>query len=224
MTRTTNARIAGATYLLYIALGLTSMYVGRGLAGSSSAERLALIAEHAGRARLDIVLSLAVCLVAVTLAVALWALTRDEDRELATLGLSFRIFEGMLSMVAAVASLALLRLATDHASGGAARDALAELVFALPGWNMLAAAFLFSIGSTLFTWLLLRGGMIPGPLAWLGLAASLLLVVGIPLQMLGLLGGPAAQLVWLPMLAFEVPLGFWLLLRGVTPARGRASA
>jgi len=61
--------------------------------------------------------------------------------------------------------------------------------------------------------------MIPAPLAWLGVAASVLLVVGLPLQLAGFLGGPVTSFIWLPMLAFEVPLALWLLVKGAAPAR-----
>jgi hypothetical protein len=78
----------------------------------------------------------------------------------------------------------------------------------------LTATF-FAVGSTTFTYLLLRDRMIPVPLAWLGLVASVLLVIGLPLRLAGWLDGPITSLMWLPMLAFEVPLGVWLMIRGV---------
>jgi hypothetical protein len=83
------------------------------------------------------------------------------------------------------------------------------------------AAIFFAVGSTLFCWLLLRGRLIPMALAWLGVLASVLLVVVLPLQLAGLFGGPTSWsasvtwLVWLPMLVFEVTLALWLLIKGV---------
>ena len=47
--------------------------------------------------------------------------------------------------------------------------------------------------------------------------------VGLPLQLAGWLHGPITSLIGLPMLAFEVPLGLWLLTRGVV-ANPHASA
>ncbi len=73
----------------------------------------------------------------------------------------------------------------------------------------------------MFSWLLLRGRMIPIGLAWLGVVASVLLVVGLPLRLVDVLDGAAVQLLWLPMALFEIPLGFWLLIKGVRPATGR---
>jgi hypothetical protein len=71
------------------------------------------------------------------------------------------------------------------------------------------------VGSLLFSYLLLRGRMIPVALAWVGVVASILVVAVLPLELVGVLRGPITQLVWLPMLAFEVPLGLWLLIKGV---------
>ena len=79
----------------------------------------------------------------------------------------------------------------------------------------------FAVGSLLFCLLLLRGRVIPVGLAWLGVIASALLVVVLPLQLAGLLGGSMSWgasitwLVWLPMLAFEVPLALWFMVKGV---------
>jgi len=39
-------------------------------------------------------------------------------------------------------------------------------------------------------------------------------------QAAGFLSGPITMIMWLPMLAFEVRLSLWLIIRGVaTPAR-----
>lgn len=42
-----------------------------------------------------------------------------------------------------------------------------------------------------------------------------MLVVCLPLQLTGLLGAPVTSLMWFPMLAFEVALALWLLVKGV---------
>ena len=218
MTRMTNARIAGVTYLLYIAVGLTSLFLGSGAtSGEGTAAKLASIAQHVPQMRINMVLGLITSFTALLLAVALYGITRDEDHELAVFGLACRVGEGMLGVVSTLATLGLLWLATAGAGApdAAGAEALAALLLKVEGWNVLLAATLFAVGSTVFSWLLLRGRMIPISLAWLGVVASILLVVCLPLQLAGFLGGPITQLVWLPMLAFEVPLGLWLIIKGV---------
>ena len=221
MTRTTNSRIAGSTLLLYIAFGVTSMVVsGRATRGEGAAARLASMATHAMEVRAVVVLGLITAFVALALAAALYALTRDEDRDLALLALACRVAEGVVGGVFMPMTLGLLALVT--AGGASAPDAaavqtLGAFLFAARQWNPIIAGTFFAVGSTLFCWLFLRGRMIPTALAWLGVGASVLLVVGLPLQLAGVLRGAAAQLMWLPMAAFEIPLALWLLVRGAAP-------
>lgn len=174
-----------------------------------------------------VVLNVLMSLSAVVLGVTLYAITRGQDSDLALLGLVCRIVEGVTGATGIPQTLGLLWLAT--ASGAQAPDP--EAVPALgalflrdsPG----VAAIFFASGSTLFAWLLLRGRMIPVGLARLGVGASVLLVVILPLQLSGLLLGPwnwlglLTWLVWLPMLVFEVALALWLLTNGVAPPANR---
>jgi Domain of unknown function (DUF4386) len=209
MTRTTNARIAGFTYLFYIVAGVTTLVLDRATKAG--------IAEHTALVRVTVLLSLLICVTALTLAISLYAITRDVDRDLAVLACACRIGEGMLGGVAPVTTLGLLWLATsgvaaDTAPGAATLGAFLQQV---GQWNTLIAAFLFSVGSTIFSWLFLRGRLIPVPLAWLGIVGSALLVVGLPLQLAGFLAGPVTQLMWVPVAVFELTLGPWLLIRGV---------
>jgi hypothetical protein len=229
MTRTTNARIAGFAFLFYIAVGITQMVLGAAISAPGTAARLALMAQHTSRIQVELLLTLLTSMTALTLAVALYAITRDEDRDLAILALCCRVGEGMLGMIAPMITLGLLWLATATEVGIAGRDAPGVLVLAgflrkLGGWNTITAAMLFAIGSTIFSWLLLRGRMIPRLLAWLGVAASVLLVVLLPLELAGAVSGPVTKIMWLPMAAFEIPLGLWLLVKGAAmPARRRPS-
>jgi hypothetical protein len=221
MTQRTNARVAGFAFLFYIAVGITQMVLASPTQADDTAARLALIARHAWRMRLNIVLTLVICATAVVLAAALYAITRDEDRNVAVLGLSFRVGEGVLAALGALTSLGVLWLATDVAQVPATAT-LAELLLQLQAWNVTIIATFFALGSTAFSWLLLRGRLIPVPLAWLGVVASLILVVGLPLRLVDAIGGTATQLMWLPMALFEIPLGFWLLIRGVRPSAAHA--
>ncbi len=217
MTRTTNARIAGFTYLFYIAVGITTLILDQATKADGIAQRWTLISEHATRVRVTVLLSLLITLTALTLAVTLYAITRDVDRDLAVLACACRIGEGMLgAIVAPATTLGLLWLATaPPADTGSGAATLGAFLIQAGQWNTLIAAFLFAVGSTLFSWLFLRGRLIPVPLAWLGVVGSALLVVGLPLQLAGFLSGPATQLMWVPVAVFELTLGPWLLIKGV---------
>ena len=215
MTRTTNARVAGATFLIYIAAGLTSLAVLRRAAGGGDiAARLASIAVHPGEVGLIVLLGFVQVFSAIVLGTTLYALTRDADGDLAMLGLVCRTGEGIVGAVGIPATLALLSLARSGAADTPAAQTLGAYLFRQ---DIGVSATLFAVGSTFFCWLLLRGRMIPTALAWLGVAASLLLVATLPVTTAGFLSGPLTMLVWLPMLLFELAFAAWLLAKGVRP-------
>ena len=170
MTRTTNARVAGVTFLFYIAVGITSLVLfGRATTGVGIAAKLASIAQHATEVRLVVLLNLLASLSALVLGVTLYAITRDEDRDLAMLALLCRVAEGLSSFAGISTMLGVLWLATaigPNAPGIEATQALGA--FFLRGSGGVGAIF-FALGSTLFAGLLLRGRMIPAApgLAWL---------------------------------------------------------
>ena len=227
MTLRTNARIAGITFLLYIAVGIGQMVLGSATRAESTVQKLTLMAQHAPEVRVGILLSLLICVTALVLAVALYAITRDVDRDLAVLALSCRVGESLLTVIAPMATLGLLWLATTRSGADApdpaAAQALGSVLLQVRVWNTNITATLFAVGSTLFSWLLLRGRLIPAPLAWLGVVASVLLAVGLPLELAGFVDGSVTQLLWLPMAAFEIPLGVWLIVRGVAEPRAQTT-
>jgi hypothetical protein len=165
MTPTTNARIAGFTFLLYIVAGMASMAIGH-------------------RPHVSDLLSLLTSFCALLLGVTLYAITRAVDADLALLALLCRVIEAI------------------HFEG----------------------PIFFAVGSTLFAWLLLRGRLIPAVIGWLGVFASALLAVILPLQRAGLMGGAGSWssrmtwILWLPALVFELALAGWLLVKGVATA------
>lgn len=223
MTRNTNARVAGFTFLFYIAVAFPGLVLlEKASAGEGTAAKLANMARHASDVRVALVLTLLGCFCALVLAVTLYGFTRDEDRDLAMMVLVFRTAEGVLGAVSIERTAGQLWLATAtgaDAPDPAAANALAAVLMKLPSWSMPLTASFFAVGSAVFAWLLLRGRMVPAALAWIGVIASVLAVIALPLQLAGLLPGPVTQYMWYPMLAFEVPLGFWLLIKGVAPVR-----
>ncbi|MGH9200879.1 MAG: DUF4386 family protein [Vicinamibacterales bacterium] len=76
MTRTTNARIAGVTYFVYVAAGISMMLV----AGRENVTNLAAIFTSFS---------------ALALGVTLYAITREQDPDLAMLALACRVLEAV---------------------------------------------------------------------------------------------------------------------------------
>jgi hypothetical protein len=89
MTRKTNARLAGFTFLLYIAAGVTLLALGGAAGAQGVAAKLARV-----------VCALLSQFSALVLAVTLYRITCDEDRDIALLALTCRVGEGVVGAVA----------------------------------------------------------------------------------------------------------------------------
>lgn len=222
MTRRANARVAGCAFLLYIALGIASMALfGAASGGEGIAEQLAAIARNEAQVRMAAVLTLLCGLSALVLGVTLWSLTRRQDEDIAMFGLVFRAAEGVVGGIAIQGSLGPLWLGTHLGTEGVdpvAAHALGAFVLGQT-WSFNAAATFFAVGSVCFSWLMLRGRMVPLWLAWLGVVASVLLTAVLPLRLAGLLPGIVAQSAWAPMAVFEIVLAVWLITKGIEEPR-----
>jgi len=197
MTRTTNARTAGITFIVYFAVVMAQVAVVR---DPNLVTILTLIGQFS----------------ALVLAVTLYALTRDYDSDLAMLGLVCRTAEGIIGATLLPASLALGSTAAVGAplSTVTATSDPESLLATVRSWNTAVSALFFAVGSTAFAWVMLRGRIIPTGLAWLGVLASVLMVVVLPLQLAGIVSGRVGAFSSLPMIFFELPLGVWLIAKG----------
>jgi hypothetical protein len=216
MTRTTNARIAGSTFLIYIAAGVATMVLIHSPGSASVTEKLAYMAQHALPVRINLLLGLVQAFCAFVLGTTLYSITRDEDADIALIGLVCRVGEGLMAAFGIRRTIETLWL--SQVTGLKAPDAtgvqtLGVYLLNAPGANL--GAIFFAVGSLMFSYLFLKARLIPTWMAWLGVAASVLLVVGLPLQLAGFLTGAIVNYMWIPMAAFEIPLGFWLIVKGV---------
>ena len=218
------AKLAGFTILFYIVIGLTvETLSSRATSAEGTAAILMRIAEHESSVRVTILLELLESFSAVVLAVTLYGITRDESHELAMLALVCRVCEGVLGALGIRHTLGLLSLATAGAGAGSPDAATVKTLgdfLLMPSQSAMISAPFFAVGNMIFAYLLLRGRIVPVRLAGFGVLASVLLVVGVPMQLAGFFTGPMTWYMWLPMLAFLIPLGLWLLIKGAaTPAQ-----
>jgi hypothetical protein len=220
MTRTSNARLAGIILLLYIATGIGSMILVGQITGGArdNAATLVEYAHHATAVRVNALLTFLQFFYAVGLAVTIYALTREIDAELALLAFCCRFTEGVIAAFAAIRMLGLLSIATTTAATGApdAARTVGGMLLQADTSTALISATCFAVGSTIYCWLFLRSRRIPRWMAGLGVVASVLLVVALPLRILAFITGPVTVYFWMPMLVFELVFAFWLIFKGVT--------
>jgi hypothetical protein len=230
MTRTTNARIAGFTFLFYAAIGICGdLLMSHAFGVDGDAAKLARFGEYATVVRIDILIKVLEAFSAFVLAVTLYGITRIEDHELAMLALVCRVVEGVLGTLSIPSYLQLVWLA--KAGGGPAAPDISttnalRTFLLMPVPSVPPGTIFFAVGSTIFSYLLLRGRMVPVSIAWMGVLASGLLAVALPLQVAGISTGPlSGYYQWLPALVFQTVLALWLLIKGVaTPATQLSAA
>lgn len=218
MTRNGFARLAGFMFLFYIANGIADMVIsGRIERGESDAAILVNIARHVDVMHFTTFLTLLTGIDAILLGVALYAITRDFGHDLAIMALMFRVAEGVNGAMAGANKMHTIEFATRSRGGS---GELATYVLH-SGGGITIGGTLFACGSAIFAYLILRGRVLPAWLARFGIAASVVLLIALPMQMCGIRVTP---LIWAPMAVFEVVGGVWLLVRGAGNPEGSLQA
>lgn len=140
----------------------------------------------------------------------LYALTRAHGVAAAAFAMGCRVVEAMLIAASVPDGLSLV----GALNRGQSAESLAMLASYVLRNEVALTSMFFALGSLVFACLFVRGRVIPAPLAWLGVIASAVLVVLMPLQLVGLASDPRLVWAWMPMLAFRgapgaLALGHW---------------
>ncbi len=164
----------------------------------------------------------------VVLIWALYVMLRPVDRNLALLAVYLRLAEVAIHYIATLFSLVALVLLSgaDYLKTFDASQlhSLARVAISAQGAGFNLGFILLGLGSTVFAYLLLRSGYVPKALAAWGVFSSLLLTTSAISFIVFPAVGPFRLATMVPMFFYEVPLGFWLLLKGANIRSFSASA
>lgn len=214
MTLRNDARLAGMIYLGYFVATMSSVIIyGQAAAGADIVQRLSSMSHHLTEVRVTVLLDLLQVLCALGLAVTLYRLTNGVDKTLAMIAMLFRVGEGLLGTPSIAGKLQLMQLANaaqDHAADAAL---FGDYISSRP--DALFSEFCFVIGGFLFAYLFLRGRLIPSLLAWIGVITIGAQAVCLTLQIAGFLEGAIVDKIWFLILCYEIPLGIWLIAKGI---------
>lgn len=217
MTQRTEGKLAGYSYLAYIVFAMSAAVLsGKTTAGADTAHMLATLRSMMHVVQVTVLLDLLQIVCAIVLAVTLYRLSRTVDATVALLAMAFRFGEGLAGFVPLLGKLELMKLAT--ASNPSCADSAGCLAIAGEIFNRpddLFGQFCFVVGGFLFAFLLLVGRLIPRWLAWTGVITIGLQLLCVPLYVATILPGKVVNWLWFPILLYEVPLGLWLIRRGV---------
>ncbi|HEX5437800.1 MAG TPA: DUF4386 domain-containing protein [Gemmatimonadaceae bacterium] len=213
-----DARWAGIAFLVYIVLTMTSTTMFGNVLGSGDiAQQLGDLTRMMSQARVTVVLDLLQVVCALVLAVTLFRLTKAVDATVAMLAMMFRVGEGVLGASALRGKLGLIWLASSGGHAAPQIDVNSMATYFLHEPDLRLAAFSFIIGGFLFAYLLLRGRLVPAVIAWIGVVTQGAQMVCVPLWIAGFIGAAPVNGLWMLILAYEIPVGVWLMVRGVRP-------
>ncbi len=185
-------------------------------AGADTSQMLYTLHSTIVIAQITVLLDLLQIVCAIVLAVTLYRLSRSVDATLALLAMAFRFEEGAAGFVPLLGKLELMKLATasdPSCANSAGCLAVAGEICHRP--DNLFGQFCFVIGGFLFAYLLLAGRLIPHWIAWTGVITIGLQLICVPLYVATILPGTVVNWLWFPILLYEVPLGLWLIRRGI---------
>jgi len=244
------ATIAGGAYLITDVTSIIAEFYVRPmlLAGSDVVRTASNIMAHEQLFRVVIVSDLLTCAGVVVLNLALYELLAPVHRSIARLAALWRLAEAFVGSAIVVCSFVVLSVLSGADYLQAFRPgellALARLLVGARTSGYLIVLLFFGLGSTAYLYLLVRSRYVPKAIALLGLAGSALVVLFVLGRMLfpALLAGASAAvlalpavargllaILFLPVLAFEIILGLWLLVKGVrtpgfVPATGASGS
>jgi hypothetical protein len=217
----TAARVAGFMYLFLGALAaFAEFYVRSGILVYGDAAQTAhnIIASER-LFRIGIASDLIGGASNAILAVAFYTMLKQVSSSLALLAAFWRLGEAVILGHMTLNGMTVLSILNRSALSGVFSpgqlQALASLLIGTQGDEFSIGLVYYSLGSTLFCYLLLKSQYVPRILAWWGLVSSF----GALISTMAIIVFPGADGIapgcYAPVGIFEIVTGFWLLVAGI---------
>lgn len=219
----TTARIVG---VLILTATITYM-LGSGILDSllSAPDYLAQLSAAGTQVILGALLKFVGAAANVSIGVVIFHLLRKYNETIAIGYVATRIFDGVGVMLGGIAALSLLALSRQMVQVGAEGApyalTLGNLIVAGSDTMFIVTMMALGLGSMPFCYLLYRTRLVPRPLAALGFAGYVALLVGSGLELAGL---NLQMLHYVPGGLFELILPLWLIVKGFNATTAPAGA
>lgn len=213
------ARLLGAAFLLQaVASALSGLLAPVNMLALSVpgniADMMTTIANNAWRMQASLLAEMITAVGIIMLGSLLYLILQKQNRAMALVALGLYLIEVALLAASRIPAFALLRVSQESIMVGPSANlqTLGTLFYESQSFGYTLHMLLFTLGATLFYYLLFKSGYVPRALAMLGLIAAPLALVG---TLLMLFGYDVPLFVFLPNLPFELGIGLWLLIKGI---------
>jgi hypothetical protein len=213
-------RLLGVTQLLVLGFGMLGGELLRSVIGSGSiSDILVSISENQTRMRISNLFWLFVCAAIVVLGVLFYIVFNEEYKIIALVALGCFLAEAITLAVSKIGAYALIPLSQEFVEKGAPEASYFQTLgdFFYYGFDRLGFdihMLFFCFGGILWYYLFYISNYIPRVLSVWGVAAVCLVLITTLLKLYDRDFLPAAQILALPYVPYELVLGIWLIVKG----------
>ena len=213
-------RLLGAAQLMVFVGGMLSERLLASVVGSGKiSEKLVNISNNLTRMRISNLVALIESFVIVVLGVLFYIVFNNEYKIIALVALGCFLAEAITKAVAKIGAYALIPLSQEFVEAGAPEPSYFQTLgdFLYDGFDRKGYdihMLFFCLGSILWSYLFYISNYIPRALSVWGLAASCLLLIPVLLGLYDRDFLPAAMILALPYVPYELFLGVWLIVKG----------
>jgi len=213
-------KLLGAAQLLVFAASLISeRLLASGVRTGSISDILVNISKNLTRMRISTLVALINCLAIILLGSMFYIVFMDEYKIIALVALGCFLAEGITLAVSKIGAYSLIPLGQEFVNAGAPESSYYQtlgnfLYYGVDRRGYDIHMLFFCFGAILWYYLLYISNVIPRALSLWGLVAVCLLTIPILLELFERDLFPAAGILALPYLPFELVLGIWLIVKG----------
>jgi hypothetical protein len=153
----------------------------------------------------------------VLLAVLLFVVLRSQNPVLARWAYGLWVLEAVFLALRQIFAFCLLYTSQDFVAAGSPIDShfqtMGGLFYTLIHFSYDVQMVFYCVGGIVFYYLLFRSGYVPKALSAYGVAVASLGLAG---EVAAILGNTVPLWVFLPILPFELGIGVWLVVKGVS--------
>jgi hypothetical protein len=215
-------RLAGLMFLIVIVIGVLSGFLLTPLNYTMTgppddiSETMISFSDNPTMAQLSIMGYLIEAVAIVLLTVSLYTTLKKQNTIIARWAFGLWIIEAVAIAIREINAFSLLYTAQEFVKAGTPNSSyfqtLGSLFYRLMHFSYDAQMVFYCIGGFLFYYLFLKSKYVPKALSTFGI---IVVVVGFVGEVFTIFGYDVPLYVFLPILPFELAIGFWLLIKGV---------